>query len=73
MHTSAGNFKNKNPAVIVLHRNRFPRPEDCESGKLGDHTVKSLYSVVSDLIELLENTADDRRLNTCLFLVPPRD
>lgn len=32
----ASNFKNKNPAVIVLHRNRFPtapQPEDGESDK----------------------------------------
>ena len=33
----ASNFKNKNPAVIVLRRNRFPtapKPEDGESEEL---------------------------------------
>ena len=38
----ASNFKNKNPAVIVLHRNRFPTAPPTRGWRVGGHGAPSV-------------------------------
>ena len=47
----ASNFKNKNPAVIVLHRNRFPTAPQPEDGESEDMELPALETEPDDEVQ----------------------
>ena len=49
----ASNFKNKNPAVIVLHRNRFPTAPQPEDGESEDTELPALEPEPDDEVQAL--------------------
>ena len=49
----ASNFTNKNPAVIVLHRNRFPTAPQPEDGESEDTELPALEPEPDDEVQAL--------------------
>ena len=49
----ASNFKNKNPAVIVLHRNRFPTVPQPEDGESEDTELPALEPEPDDEVQAI--------------------